>query len=96
LITLEVSFTFVRAIVYFVFHSQQRSEFFHGDFLELIHGSETDDLYKQLREVYTYVRSHNALLLARGVAVDLTKFLPYIYERFGHQVVAFTFLTACD
>ena len=67
-------------------HIFQDSYISHLDMLELLHGREKDERYQQLRETFTFYRDTSVLRLARGIALNLTTLLPFLYERFAYQV----------
>lgn len=54
--------------------------------IELLHGAQTDDVYRRLAERYSYVREGNKMPFGRGYSFDITRLLPYLYQRFALQV----------
>ena len=57
----------------------------HEDILHLIYGSEADPLYQSMRSLLSYQRTSTLARLARGVSIDITRLLPFLYERFALQ-----------
>ena len=63
----------------------QDVEVAHEDILHLIYGSEADPLYQSMRALLSYQRTATLARLARGVSIDITRLLPFLYERFALQ-----------
>eukprot|EP00049_Salpingoeca_infusionum_P010062 m.170428 g.170428 ORF g.170428 m.170428 type:complete len:198 (+) comp14531_c0_seq2:229-822(+) len=59
--------------------------FKHQYFIELIHGSQADEAWKKLSERYGYKRENATVPFGRALSFDITRLLPYLYERFGGQ-----------
>eukprot|EP00037_Helgoeca_nana_P001532 m.27558 g.27558 ORF g.27558 m.27558 type:complete len:253 (+) comp11934_c0_seq1:97-855(+) len=62
--------------------------FSHEELITLLQDSEASPEYQALAKRLDYSRKGSKLVMARSFALDVTKLLPYLYERFGKQDLA--------
>eukprot|EP00035_Acanthoeca_spectabilis_P005211 m.111198 g.111198 ORF g.111198 m.111198 type:complete len:278 (-) comp12918_c0_seq1:961-1794(-) len=65
-------------------------EFTHEELISLVQDSEASTEYQALAKKLDYSRKGSKLIMARAFSLDVTKLLPYLYERFGKQDLADT------
>eukprot|EP00039_Didymoeca_costata_P021262 m.343951 g.343951 ORF g.343951 m.343951 type:complete len:185 (-) comp23605_c0_seq1:281-835(-) len=60
-------------------------DFNHEDLIILLHESETSEVYQRLSTKLSFRRQGKAIQMGRAFSLDVTKLVPYLYERFSKQ-----------